>query len=85
MGLSASLPSPVAWFNSIAAQREAAVAELGWGLFPKYAVQRELDSDHLVTLPLSVRPEQFGIWVRRDDAETAPLVEQLTTWLRGAL
>jgi DNA-binding transcriptional LysR family regulator len=82
LALPSSLSEPAAWFNSIAAQREAVCAGLGWGLFPRYAIEREVARGELAIADIPVTPEQFGIWVRRDDNEALPLASRLTDWLK---
>ena len=82
LDLSHSLPEPVATFNDIAAQREAAVAGFGWGLFPRYAVQRELSTGLLHSVNATFdRQEQFGVWHLRSRDDLAPLVRRLIDWL----
>lgn len=85
LGLSGEIPRVAAVFNDLAAMRAACESGAGWGIFPKYAVARELAQGTLQELRAfssRIEPEQFGVWWLRDRrAAEAPVVE-LEKWLR---
>jgi DNA-binding transcriptional LysR family regulator len=83
--LAADQLRPVAVLNDLASIRAAAVAGLGWGVLPHYAVEAELKEGTLIKLDFpglpEIEPEQFGVWWLRDRKGLESWARQATQWL----
>jgi len=70
-------------FNDVATARAACLSGVGWGLFPRYAVENEIKDKKLVVIDEKNRGlSKYGVWSLRNRKSNSENADLVCSWLK---